>query len=175
MKHALPLNCSVATSNDELKIHSCLRHTVINFQFCYQKVLIMKERGEFSVNFLWQPERLENSNLIFHNEVRQNMSQVSFSWIIFTMCIMQNEQLRFRVVPTNEWVPSVSLCWLQLSFLCIQMLRQKEKKKKMKSDVGSVVFEGVWKTREEHEIMRESRAWKVTTRLTVKTTGPLYL
>lgn len=51
MKHALPFNCSIATSKDELKIHSCLRHTVINLQFCYKKVLIMKKRWQFSVIF----------------------------------------------------------------------------------------------------------------------------
>lgn len=52
MKHALPFNCSVLASKDELKIQSCVRHTVINFRFCYKKVLIMKERWEFSVMFL---------------------------------------------------------------------------------------------------------------------------
>lgn len=139
MQRALP---SVPTSEDEFKIHSCLRHTVINFQFCYTKVLVMKERWEFSVIFLWQPEFLRNSNFIFHNEIRHNISQVSFCWTSFTMCIMPNEQLRFRIVRSNECVPSVSLCWLHLSFLCIQMLRQK---KKMNSRVGTVVCEGFWK------------------------------
>lgn len=48
MKHALPLSCSVATSTDELKIHSCLRHTAISLQFWYKKSTdYEKEMGIF--------------------------------------------------------------------------------------------------------------------------------
>lgn len=68
-----PLNYAVATSKEELKIQGELsKHTVTNFQFYCKKVLIMKERREFSVIFLWQP--FKNNNLIFDHEIRQNIT-----------------------------------------------------------------------------------------------------